>query len=105
MALPKNIEVLTQGIQPNIVSLFEPIDIEDCVNIALYTEHGELIANFSLTPGEINDPVPFHSFFGTEKLAEGDKFYVQKSVLKYRENDEPYIDIEYEILVFSGKMY
>lgn len=103
LMLPANIEELTKNIEEQLVSLFDTIETEDCVSIALFSKDGELIAE--LPVGEIKEPIPFHTFFGTEKLAYGDKFYVQKSVINNHEESDPTIEPEYEVLIFNGKMY
>lgn len=98
-----NIEELTKNVEEQLVSLFDTIETEDCVSIALFSKNGELIAE--LPVGEIKEPIPFHTFFGTEKLSFGDKFYIQKSVINNHEEGDPTVEPEYEVLVFNGKMY
>lgn len=103
MGLPENIEEITKGIEEQLISIFDTISTDDCVSVALYSKNGELIAEFPVS--EIKEPIPFHTFFGTERLSYGDKFYVQKSVIQNHEDGDPTVEQDYEILIFNGRLY
>ena len=97
----------TKGLLDNIpienMNMTDVIDIEDTVQMCLYTEDGKLISNIDA----ISYPVPFYQLFLSypETIIAGDVFYLQKYELEHHHENVLDIGISYQKLIFDGGLF